>query len=111
MPIARATENGIYLVMANAPANPDDIRSAGSSHGESKFIHPDGNVLQEAGYFTDEVLVEDLDLTAATGSLARRAVEDHTSLREWMQQGLSIVERPIRPTNGRVRQKKVRAGV
>ena len=27
MPIARATENGIFLVMANAPANPDNLHS------------------------------------------------------------------------------------
>ena len=49
MPISRATENGIYVVMANAPADPSDIDRAGSSHGESKIIHPDGNVMAEAG--------------------------------------------------------------
>jgi omega-amidase len=94
MPISRATENSIFVVMANAPADPDDINRSGSSHGESKFIHPDGNVLQEAGYFTEEVLVQDLDLTAATGGMARRAVNDHTALRSWLQAGLDIVERP-----------------
>lgn len=101
MPIARATENGIYLVMANAPADPQDINRSGSSHGESKFIHPDGNVLAEAGYFTEETLVQNLDLSAASGSVARRAVEDHTSLRSWLQDGLKIVQRPARKTNGR----------
>ena len=101
MPIARATENGIYVVMANAPADPEDINRSGSSHGESKFIHPDGNVLAEAGYFTEEVLIHDVDLLAATGSLARRAVEDHTALRAWLKEGLSIVERPRRRSNGR----------
>jgi len=94
MPISRATENGIFVVMANAPADPDDIKRSGSSHGESKFIHPNGNVLQEAGYFTEEVLVQDLDLTAASGGMARRAVEDHTALRTWLQAGLDIVDRP-----------------
>ncbi len=101
MPIARATENGIYLVMANAPADPKDINRFGSSHGESKFIDPDGNVIQEAGYFTEEALVEDLDLTAAAGSVARRAVEDHTALRSWLQEGLAIVSRPKRVEKGR----------
>jgi len=98
MPIARATENGIYLVMANAPADRTDIDRSGSSHGESKFIHPDGNVIAEAGYFTEEVLVQSLDLTAASGGVAKRAVEDHTALRAWMKEGLKIVEHPQRKT-------------
>jgi predicted amidohydrolase len=96
MPIARATENSIYVVMSNAPADPDDINRSGSSHGESKFIHPDGNVLAEAGYFTEEALVRDLRMADATGSMARRAVNDHTSLRDWLQDGLAIVEKPRR---------------
>ena len=87
--------------MANAPADPKDINRSGSSHGESKVIHPDGNVLQEAGYFTEEVIVQDLDLSAATGSMARRAVEDHTALRDWLQDGLAIVERPARKASAR----------
>jgi len=106
MPIARATENSIYVVMSNAPADPNDINRAGSSHGESKFIHPDGNVLAEAGFFSEEAIVQELDLSAASGSLARRAVEDHTSLRDWLQEGLSIVERPARPSNGRIKIRK-----
>ena len=51
MPISRATENGIYLVMANTPANPDDIRAVGSSHGNSKIVHPNGNVTQRSRIF------------------------------------------------------------
>jgi predicted amidohydrolase len=106
MPIARATENGIYVVMANAPADPNDINRTGSSHGESKFIHPDGNVLIESGYFTEEAIVRDLDLAAASGSVAQRAVEDHTALRSWLQEGLEIVKRPPRRSNGRARVAK-----
>ena len=49
-PISRATENGIYLVMANTPANPNDMHAPGSSHGNSKIIDPDGNVGKEAGF-------------------------------------------------------------
>ena len=60
MPISRATENGIFLVMTNAPAFKDDLNAAGSSHGESKVVHPDGNVMVEAGIFTQETLVQDL---------------------------------------------------
>ncbi len=58
-------------------------------------------MIQEAGYFTEEALVEDLDLTAAAGSVARRAVEDHTALRSWLQEGLAIVSRPKRVEKGR----------
>ena len=94
MPISRATENSIYLVMTNAPADPDNIRRAGSSHGESKVIHPDGNVLAEAGIFTDETVMWDIDLKVATGGVARRAVNDETRLRDWLQAGLDLVEMP-----------------
>lgn len=92
MPISRATENGIYVVMANAPADPDDLHRTGSSHGQSKIIHPDGNVLIEAGIFTEETVIYDLDLDDATRGVALRAVTDETRLREWLQAGLDLVE-------------------
>ena len=41
MPVSRATENSIFVVMTNAPADPDNIHRTGSSHGASKVIHPD----------------------------------------------------------------------
>jgi predicted amidohydrolase len=103
MPISRATENGIFLVMANAPADPEDLARSGSSHGQSKIIHPDGNVLKEAGYFTEEAVICELDLAAATGGIARRAVNDETRLREWLQAGVALVERPGAARNGRVK--------
>lgn len=107
MPISRATENSIYLVMTNAPAHVDDLRSASSSHGESKVIHPEGNVLSEAGFFSEEDVVCDLDLSLATGRVACRAVDDRTSLREWMQEGLKLVEQPVAPkANGQVRRRR-----
>ena len=93
MPISRATENGIYLVMANTPADKDDIRRPGSSHGNSKIVHPDGNVLVEAGFFTEEIVVAELDLSKAGGEIARRAVRENTILREWLQSGLKFVVR------------------
>ena len=107
MPISRATENGIYLVMANAPAHANDLKSASSSHGESKVIHPDGNVMAEAGFFGEEDVVCTIDLAAATGGVARRAVNDHTSLRDWLQAGLDIVERPRATANGRASRARV----
>ena len=38
---ARAVENGVYIVHANAPANDDTT----GSHGQSRVIAPDGNLL------------------------------------------------------------------
>lgn len=93
MPISRATENGIYLVMANTPANPDDIRAAGSSHGNSKVVHPNGNVLKEAGFFGDEIVSVTIDLSQATGSQAKRTYNENTILREWFQEGCEFVEK------------------
>jgi predicted amidohydrolase len=92
MPIARATENAIYLVMANAPANPADLRSPSQSHGNSKIVHPDGNVLDEAGFFEERLVAATIDLAAADGAYARRAVEDESRLRDWLRAGARLVE-------------------
>ena len=92
MPIARATENGIFLVMANAPGNPHDLSSPSQSHGNSKIVHPDGRVLEEAGFFEERLVMARIDLEAATRGIAERAVEDDTLLRDWMRQGRELVE-------------------
>ncbi|MGQ9608927.1 MAG: carbon-nitrogen hydrolase family protein [bacterium] len=91
MPISRATENGIYLVMANAPADEKDIRSLGSSHGNSKIIDPDGNVITEAGYFSECIVMADIDLSKATCGIARRAIKEDTIMKEWLNDGLKFV--------------------
>jgi len=91
MPISRATENGIYLVMANTPANPDNLRASGSSHGNSKIIHPDGNVIKEAGFFGDEIVTAILELSQAKGTMAKRTYNEETILRDWFRQGCEFV--------------------
>ncbi len=91
MPIARATENGIYLLMANTPANPDDLRAPGSSHGNSKIVHPDGNVITEAGFFRDTLISATIDLSQATGGTAKRTRTEDTILKTWFQQGCEFV--------------------
>jgi predicted amidohydrolase len=100
MPIARATENGIFLVMANAPADAADLRSPSQSHGNSKIVHPDGTVLVEAGYFEEALVTATIDLDAADRRCALRAAEDDTILREWMRAGVALVERPPRSATG-----------
>jgi len=92
MPIARATENGIFLVMANAPARPQDVSSPSQSHGNSKIIHPDGNVLAEAGFFDETLVVHDIEIDDATRAIANRSVTDETILRDWMTAGARLVE-------------------
>ena len=91
MPISRATENGIYLIMANTPANKEDINASGSSHGNSKIVHPDGNVLVEAGFFTEEIISAEIDLTKADRGVAKRAIAEDTIIHDWLEQGLKLV--------------------
>ena len=60
---ARAVENTVYVVQANAPANPD----ATGSHGQSRLIAPDGNLIKEASMFGEEVVSATLDIGRRDG--------------------------------------------
>lgn len=60
--VARAVENSVYVVAANAPANYDLT----GSHGQSRIIAGDGNILQEASMFGEETLISILKLSAGT---------------------------------------------
>jgi predicted amidohydrolase len=57
--MARAVENGVFVVNANAPANPKDNSG---SHGQSRIINRDGNILREGPFYTEEVLTEALTI-------------------------------------------------
>jgi omega-amidase len=89
MPISRATENSIFCVMANAPTDPKTMRG---SHGNSKIIHPDGNVLLEAGYFEERLVTATIRVSDASRAMARRAVGDETILKEWLAKGAELVQ-------------------
>ncbi|UCG48293.1 MAG: carbon-nitrogen hydrolase family protein, partial [Phycisphaerales bacterium] len=89
MPIARATENSIFCIMANAPADPKTLRG---SHGNSKIIHPDGNVLIEAGYFEERLVTANIRIKDANRSIARRAANDDTILTDWLNDGVKLVQ-------------------
>ena len=80
---ARADENDVYIVQANAPAL--------DSHGQSRIIAPDGNVIVEAGMFQDEMVTAVLDLTKATGATAERSLR-YGRLRDWWQEGVKMVK-------------------
>jgi predicted amidohydrolase len=83
---ARAVENTVYVVHANAPAN-DDLSG---SHGQSRIVAPDGNIVQEASMFAEEVVTADLDLRRATGENARRSL-DRGPLADWWREGVKRV--------------------
>jgi predicted amidohydrolase len=93
MAISRAFENGIYVVKANTPADPDNLRRNGSSHGKSLIVNPEGEVLQEAGHFEECIISAEIRLGAAHGHTAKRTLIEKTVLNDWYREGLNHVER------------------
>jgi predicted amidohydrolase len=83
---ARAMENGVWVVHANAPANAD----LSGSHGQSRVIAPDGRIVQEATMFGEEAVVATLELSRATGALARNSVK-RGPLQAWWEAGIKQV--------------------
>jgi predicted amidohydrolase len=83
---ARAVENTVFVVQANAPANDD----TSGSHGQSRIIAPDGNIVQEATVFGEAVVTATLDLTQATGRMAKQSIE-RGPLGDWWREGIKRV--------------------
>jgi predicted amidohydrolase len=83
---ARAVENSVYVVQANAPANTDST----GSHGQSRLISPDGNVIQEASIFGEESISATLDIDKATGHLAQQSI-DRGPFGDWWREGVARV--------------------
>jgi predicted amidohydrolase len=81
-------ENGVYVAHANAPANAD----ATGSHGQSRLIAPDGNLLAEASMFREEVLTATFELKKANAGNALRSLS-RGPLGAWWRQGLEHVRR------------------
>ncbi len=84
---ARAVENSVFVVHANAPANPD----ASGSHGQSRLIDPDGNLIGEAGFFQEEIVSASLDLRRAHAGNARRSLT-RGPLAGWWKKGVAHVK-------------------
>ena len=106
MQISRATENYVFGVMANPPADPAGFGRYNSSHGNSKIIDPLGNVLDEAGWFEERLVTADLDMSKADASVVLRTMgtdpasnrrygsgPEHEAYAAWIKQGLSLVKR------------------
>lgn len=83
---ARAVENTVYVVQANAPANKD----ATGSHGHSRIIAPDGNIIKEASIFGEDVLSATLDIARATRNNALNSIK-RGPLKDWWQEGMKRV--------------------
>jgi predicted amidohydrolase len=83
---ARAVENSVYVVHANAPAD-DDL---GGSHGQSRIIDPDGTILEEASMFEEETVRAELDLSRASAANAMRSLT-RGPLTHWWREGISRV--------------------
>lgn len=95
---ARAVENNVFVVQANAPAN----RDASGSHGQSRLIGPDGNIIHEASLFEEDILMATLDLRRATRGNALRSLT-RGPLQDWWKSGLSRVRigESVRPASAR----------
>lgn len=83
--MARAVENQIYAVAVNAPGNVEDNSG---SHGQSRIINRDGNILREASIYSEEVLVETLAIQP--GKLTRPL---EGMMGAWWKQGLKQLVR------------------
>ncbi len=79
--MARAVENTVYIIAANAPGN---VKDNTGSHGQSRIIQSDGNVLKEASFYDDDVLIETLDIKP--GRLARPL---EGLMADWWRQGFA----------------------
>lgn len=84
---ARAVENNVFIVHSNTPANPD----ATGSHGQSRIILPDGNIVQEASIFNEEILFARLDLTKANRANALKSLS-RGPMQDWWKEGISSVK-------------------
>ncbi|MEJ2050372.1 MAG: carbon-nitrogen hydrolase family protein, partial [Calditrichota bacterium] len=106
MQIARATENMVYSVMSNAPADPENLQRSNTSHGNSKIVDPMGNVLDEATVFEERLVTGTLDLSRADRSTVLRTMgkNKHTEklydvqyenpeISKWVLEGVKLVRR------------------
>ncbi|MDO8683974.1 MAG: carbon-nitrogen hydrolase family protein [Armatimonadota bacterium] len=85
---ARAVENGVWIIHSNPPCN-DDL---GGSHGQSRIIKPDGNIIAEASMFDETVVTAELDIARADGAWARESLNS-SFLKEFWETGLKALEK------------------
>jgi len=86
--VARAVENGVYVVHANAP---QVVSPWMGSHGQSRIVSPSGVLLQEAPIFKEAVLIEELDMKRAGAGNARNSLRADF-LKEFWQTGMERIK-------------------
>lgn len=92
--MGRAVENGVFVVAANVPANQD----LSGSHGQSRIIAPDGNIIKEASMFGEDVLISVLNLTPKEPRFPRNSLNG--PLGDWWRSGVKwMVENRSRQLN------------
>ena len=80
--MARAVENGMFVVSANAPANPDLT----GSHGQSRIISSDGNIIKEASIFGEDVLISTFTVKPGKANWALDSL--HGPVADWWRSGV-----------------------
>jgi predicted amidohydrolase len=85
--VPRALRNEVFVVFANT--GKDDRAQLTPGHGHSAFVGPDGKILQSAGEESDKLLVQELDLSRATGAQAA-ARQNHPALRPFWETGVKL---------------------
>lgn len=83
--MARAVENNMFVVASNAPGN---VKDNSGSHGQSRLILSDGNILKEAGFYGEEILIDTFEIKP--GRLSRPL---EGLMGEWWRQGVDWMMR------------------
>jgi predicted amidohydrolase len=96
---ARAPENGVFVVHANTPAAANRTGLADVSHGESRVVGPDGNILAEAPVYGEQLVIADLQLARSSGKGLKAALTSGP-LAEWMRAGVALVAEKKAPESG-----------
>jgi predicted amidohydrolase len=92
--VARAAENGIWIIQANGigPLDASDRKSL----GQSRFVAPDGIVVAEAPALKDTMLVRDIEPRRATRGNAMEGSQ-LVGLGDWWREGMRFVRRTPSP--------------
>jgi len=89
--IARAVENGIWVVQSNGVGSPPESKRV--SLGHSRIVDPGGTVLVEAPPMQDIMLVQDINPAAATRGNARESL-GISLLADWWREGIRRLQQP-----------------
>lgn len=83
--MARGVENSVYVVAANDPANCDLT----GSHGQSRIIGTDGNILEEASMFGEDTLISILKVSPGKPKWILNVLNG--PMGDWWRSGLDLM--------------------